>query len=263
MTPAFCISGPAPDQLVSASMNPMIVLTTDFGVSGPYLGQMHAVLAQEAPGVPIIDLFNDLPRHDVRAAAYLLPAYTRGFPPDTVFVCVVDPGVGGSRRAVMLRADHCWYIGPDNGLFHILERRARKTECYEIVWRPQRLSASFHGRDLFAPVAAMLARGQRPEAVPAALTIPVSPWPDDLAEVLYIDGFGNCVTGLRASELARDARLHVGREELPYARTYSDVAPGQVFWYENANGLVEIAASQTRADTILAIAVGDVLGISL
>lgn len=239
----------------------MIVLFTDFGVSGPYLGQIHAVLARKAPGVPIIDLFNDLPRQDVRAAAYLLPAYTRGFPPDTVFVCVVDPGVGGSRRALMLWADHRWYIGPDNGLFHILERRASKTECHEIVWRPQTLSASFHGRDLFAPVAAMLARGQRPEAIPAVLTAPSPAWPEDLAEVLYIDHFGNAITGLRASELARDARLRTGRGDLTYARTYSEVDPGQAFWYENANGLVEIAANQARADAVLQIAVGDVLGL--
>jgi S-adenosyl-L-methionine hydrolase (adenosine-forming) len=244
-------------------MNPMIVLITDFGVSGPYVGQMHAVLARQAPGVPIIDLFNDLPRHNVRAAAYLLPAYTRGFPPDTAFVCVVDPGVGGSRRAVVLRADYCWYIGPDNGLLHMLERRARKTECHEIVWRPPRLSASFHGRDLFAPVAAMLARGQRPEATPAVLTVPSPPWPDDLAEVLYVDHFGNCITGLRASEVARGARLRAGRGELAYARTYSEVEPGQAFWYENANGLVELAASQTRADTVLEIAAGDVLSLIL
>jgi S-adenosylmethionine hydrolase len=242
-------------------MNRMIVLFTDFGVFGPYLGQMHAVLARQAPDVPIIDLFNDLPRHDVRAAAYLLPAYAQGFPPDTVFVCVVDPGVGGSRRAVMLRADHCWYIGPDNGLFHILQRRASKTGCHEILWRPQRLSASFHGRDLFAPVAAMLARGQRPEAAPAVPTAPSSAWPDDLAEVLYVDHFGNAITGLRASKLARDVRLRAGRAELSYARTFSEVSPGQAFWYENANGLVEIAANQARADIVLQIAAGDVLGL--
>jgi len=239
----------------------MIVLFTDFGVSGPYLGQMHAVLARQAPGVPIIDLFNDLPSQDVRAAAYLLPAYAQGFPPDTVFVCVVDPGVGGSRRAVMLRAEHRWYVGPDNGLFHILARRASTTECYEIVWRPRGLSASFHGRDLFAPVAAMLAQGKRPEAVPAVLSPPTPAWPDDIAQVLYIDHFGNAITGLRASELPRHARLRAGREEVSYARTYSEVDPGQVFWYENANGLVEIAANQGRVNAFLGIAVGDVLGL--
>lgn len=235
----------------------MIVLFTDFGVTGPYLGQMRAVLARQAPGVPVIDLFNDLPPHAVRAAAYLLPAYAQGFPPESVFLCIVDPGVGGARRAVMLHADDRWYVGPDNGLLQILARRAARNECYEIVWRPATLSASFHGRDLFAPVAAMLARGQRPEGRPTNL-MPLSPaWPDDLAEILYIDRFGNAITGLRAAGLAREARLHTGRGDLARARTYSDVAPGQAFWYENANGLVEIAANQARASAVLNIAVGD------
>lgn len=240
----------------------MIVLFTDFGVSGPYLGQMHAVLARQAPGVPVIDLFNDLPCHAVRAAAYLLPVYAQGFPPDTVFLCVVDPGVGGARRAVMLRADHCWYVGPDNGLLHVLACRASKTECFEIVWRPATLSASFHGRDLFAPVAAMLARGHRPDVVPATLAAPSPAWPEDLAEVLYVDRFGNAITGLRASGLARGAQLRTAGGEVAYARTYSEVAPAQAFWYENANGLVEIAANQARASEILKIAVGDALGVS-
>jgi len=239
----------------------MIVLFTDFGDSGPYLGQMHAVLARKAPDVPVIDLFNDLSPHAVRAAAYLLPAYAQEFPPESVFVCIVDPGVGGPRRAIMLRADDRWYVGPDNGLLQVLAQRAGRTECCEIVWRPATLSASFHGRDLFAPAAAMLARGQRPEARPADLTPPSPPWPDDLAEVLYIDRFGNAITGLRAAELARDARLRIAHEDVSYARTYSEVAPGQVFWYENANGLVEIAANQARASEILKIVVGDVLGV--
>ena len=238
----------------------MIVLFTDFGVTGPYLGQMHAVLAHKAPGVPVIDLFNDLPPHAVRAAAYLLPAYAQSFPPESVFLCIVDPGVGGARRAVMLRADDRWYVGPDNGLLQVLARRAAKTDCYEIVWRPATLSASFHGRDLFAPAAAMLARGQRPEALPSQLTSPSPAWPDDLAEVLYIDRFGNAITGLRAAGLARDAHLRIAGGNVAYAQTYSEVAPGQVFWYENANGLVEIAANQARASEILKIAVGDVLG---
>ncbi len=236
----------------------MIVLFTDFGMGGPYVGQMHAVLAQQAPAVPVIDLFHEVPRHDVKAAAYLLPAYRRGFPPDTIFVCVVDPGVGGERRALMVRADHCWYVGPDNGLFHVLARRARDMECHEIRWRPAPLSASFHGRDLFAPVAAQLAHGRVPDSVPsAAPTPPVPDWPEDLPQVLYIDHFGNAITGLRAERLGRDVKLRVGGADLAYARTYSEVQVGRGFWYENANGLVEIAANQAHASDQLGITVGD------
>jgi len=238
----------------------MIVLFTDFGVGGPYVGQVHAVLAQQAPAVPVVDLFHEVPRYDIRAAAYLLPAYTRGFPPGTVFVCVVDPGVGGERRAVLVQADHRWYVGPDNGLFHVLARRARELRCHEIRWRPALLSASFHGRDLFAPVAAQLVHGLMPDCAPATLTPPLPDWPEDLPQVLYIDHFGNAITGLRAERLGRGIRLRIGGTGLAYARTYSEVRAGQGFWYENANGLVEIAVNQARASDQLGISVGDSIG---
>ncbi|HJW81017.1 MAG TPA: SAM-dependent chlorinase/fluorinase [Acidiferrobacterales bacterium] len=202
-----------------------------------------------------------MPSHDIRAAAYLLPAYTRGFPPGTVHVCIADPGVGSERRALVVKADHRWYVGPDNGLFHILARRARNLECHEIRWRPVPLSASFHGRDLFVPVAAQLARGLLPDCVPAVLTPPVPDWPEDLPQVLYIDHFGNAITGLRAEYLGRGMRLRIGATDLAYARTYSEVRAGQGFWYENANGLVEIAVNQARASDQLGIAVGDSVGV--
>jgi hypothetical protein len=235
----------------------MITLFTDFGPGGPYVGQLHAVLAQQAPGTAVIDLFHDLPRHDIRAAAYLLPAYTRGFPPGTVHVCVVDPGVGSARRALMVKADHRWYVGPDNGLFHVLARRAQALDCLEIQWRPVQMPASFHGRDLFAPVAAQLARGSVPASAPVAMTPPIPDWPDDLPQVLYIDHFGNAMTGLRADRLAQDARLQIGNTTLARARTYSETGEGEGFWYENANGLVEIAVNQGRASAEYSIAVGD------
>ena len=239
----------------------MIVLFTDFGTNGPYVGQVHAVLAQQAPGTAIIDLFHNLPSHDIRAAAYLLPAYTRDFPPGTVHVCVVDPGVGSERRALIVKADHRWYVGPDNGLFQVLARRARALECHEIRWRPAQMSASFHGRDLFAPVAAQLARGLIPECVPAVLAEPPPDWPEDLPQVLYIDHFGNAITGLRAECLGDSARLQIGATTLAHARTYSDVGPGEAFWYENANGLAEIAINQGRASEKLGIRIGNRVGV--
>ncbi|MBX6322432.1 MAG: SAM-dependent chlorinase/fluorinase, partial [Rhodospirillaceae bacterium] len=137
----------------------MIVLFTDFGLHGPYTGQVKAVLHGMAPGMPQIDLFADAPAGDPRASAYLLAAYATWFPAGTVFLCVVDPGVGGPRPAVIVEADGRWYVGPGNGLFEMVVRRAAIARRWDIAWRPERLSRSFHGRDLFAPVAAMLARG--------------------------------------------------------------------------------------------------------
>lgn len=238
----------------------MIVLFTDFGLDDPYVGQMHAVFAREAPGVPVIDLFHSVPAFDIRAGAYLLPAYARDFPPGTVFVCVVDPGVGGARRPVMLQADRRWYVGPDNGLFEMVRRRAAEYECRVIRWRPEQLSASFHGRDLFAPVAARLARGEMPDAAPTGLTAPAgAPWPEDLAEIIHIDHYGNAISGLRAAMLSADRAIRAGGEVLKYARVFSEVPPGTAFWYENANGLVEIAVNGASAAARLGLGPGDPL----
>ncbi len=235
----------------------MIALFTDFGLHDPYVGQLHAVLAQQAPGVPVIDLFHAVPDYDIRAAAYLLPAYTELFPAGTVFLCVVDPGVGSTRRAVMVRAGGRWYVGPDNGLFHILARRAGAIEAREILWRPTQLSASFHGRDLFAPVAAALARGETPLSEPAQLTPPPGDWPEDLAQIVYIDHFGNAVTAIRGARLHRDRKIRAGGRVFGRARTFSDVPPGEAFWYENANGLVEIAVNRGHAARTLGLHAGD------
>ncbi|MBO0759289.1 MAG: SAM-dependent chlorinase/fluorinase, partial [Bradyrhizobiaceae bacterium] len=170
----------------------MIALFTDFGLHGPYTGQMKAVLHQMAPSKPVIDLFADAPVGNPKASAYLLAAYATWFPAKTVFLCVVDPGVGGTRPSVILEADSRWYVGPGNGLFELIQRRAAETRSWEIDWQPERLSASFHGRDLFAPVASILARGEPPPGRPSEnAAARRADWPDDLREIVYVDHFGN------------------------------------------------------------------------
>lgn len=243
-------------------MAAMIALFTDFGLADPYVGQLHAVLAAQAPGVAVIDLFHHVPDFDIRAGAYLLPAYTQYLPLDAIVVAVVDPGVGGTRRAVWLRADGRTYVGPDNGLFELVARRADRLECHEITWRPPALSASFHGRDLFAPVAARLARGERPEGNATTLSPPPAPWPDDLPQVLYVDHYGNAITGLRARTFPEGPSLCLpSGSRVPHARTFAAVPAGTPFWYENSNGLVEIAVNQGRAAEVLRLRVGDTVGI--
>ncbi|MGD8615821.1 MAG: SAM-dependent chlorinase/fluorinase [Gammaproteobacteria bacterium] len=235
----------------------MIAILTDFGVQGPYLGQMHAVLAERAPGTPLVDIFPDLPRFDARAAAYLVPAYTQYLPPNTICLCVVDPGVGSDRRAVALKADGLWYVGPDNGLFSILIRRASRVRAFIVRWVPERLSASFHGRDLFAPIAAGLARGEEPPGEPLAADALVSPaWPEELAEVVYLDHYGNALTGIRASSVGRDARVRVAGRECCFRRTFAEAEAGELFWYENSNGLLELATNRGSAALELGLAPG-------
>ncbi len=240
----------------------MIVLFTDFGRDDPYVGQMHAVLAAEAPGIRVIDLLHAVPSFDIEAGACLLPAYASRFPLPSVFVCVVDPGVGGERRALALRAGEHWYVGPDNGLLAMAARRDPGAQWFEIAWRPAALTATFHGRDLFAPVAARLARDDTGalEAVPRPDSLvsvaATAAWPDDLERVIYVDHYGNAITGMRGTYLGASERLRCAAHLFAHANTYSEVAVGAGFWYENANGLVEIAANRGSAAELFGLRVG-------
>ncbi|HEX4194445.1 MAG TPA: SAM-dependent chlorinase/fluorinase, partial [Stellaceae bacterium] len=231
------------------------------GLAGPYTGQMKAVLRREAPESEIIDLFADAPTGNPRASAYLLAAYAAWFPAGAIFLCVVDPGVGSDRAPLMIEADRRWFVGPENGLFELVLRRAKTAHCFEITWHPPLLSASFHGRDLFAPVAAMLARGERP-SLRNCDAIRQSAWPDDLAEIVYVDHYGNAMTGLRGSALPTDATLILGdKTRVIHAATFSAVPEGQAFWYENSNGLVEIAVNRGRAADRLHLDIGSIFAI--
>ena len=242
----------------------MIVLFTDFGLAGPYVGQVKAVLHREAPGIPVIDLFADAPAFDARRSAYLLAAYASEFPPPVTFLAVVDPGVGGDRRAIVVEADGRRFVGPDNGLFELVWRRATKRRVLTIDWRPDRLSTSFHGRDLFAPVAARLASGQGVALTPVdGLAAAARDWPDDLPEIVYIDHYGNAMTGLRAEAIPAGAMVEIVGRRLARLRTFSDAGEGAAFWYENANGLVEIAVNRGRADRELGLTPGSPLRIGL
>lgn len=244
----------------------MILLFTDFGLTGPYTGQMKAVLAREAPGAAIIDLLADAPNFSPKPAAYLLAALAAEFPQPSVFLCIVDPGVGTARRPVVMRADGRVFVGPDNGLFELVRRRAAAVEAAEVLWRPQRLSASFHGRDLFAPIAARLAASgwaatvKSPDFAPlTAAEIARPDWPDDWDAAVYVDGYGNVMTGVRAAARQVGASWRVGGATLVRARTFGDQPPGAGLVYENSCGLLEIAVNAGSAAAAFGLKPGDLL----
>jgi len=226
----------------------LIALFTDFGFDGPYVGQVKAVLARDAPGMTVIDLQHDAPAHEPRASAYLLAALLPELPEGVVVLAVVDPGVGTDRRGAIVRVDGRWLVGPDNGLLNVLLARAGHAEWWDVVWTPERLSSTFHGRDLFAPVAARIALGESPPGrlVPASERLRPG-WPDDLMEVMYIDRFGNAMTGVSARSINDTARFRCEKTEFTHARTFGAVAEGQPFWYANSIGLVELAMNRRHA----------------
>lgn len=235
----------------------MILTVTDFGVGSPYLTQMKAAVLAHTPEARVLDLFADLPAFLPKAAAYILAAYAPDFPAGSVFLCVVDPGVGSERAAITLEAGGRWFVGPDNGLLSIVACQSQKARAWTIDWQPANLSNSFHGRDLFAPVAAVLARGAPVPGQACSLkTLIGSSWPNDLAQIVYCDGYGNAMTGLRARQLEANARLEVGGRTLHRARTFADVPHSSAFWYENANGLAEIAVNQGNARELLGLTPG-------
>ena len=234
----------------------MILLFTDFGFEGPYLGEMTAVLRRTAPEVPVVNLMADAPAFRPDLAAYLLAAVAeRSLAPGDVLLGVVDPGVGGSREPLALRLDGRWAVGPDNGLFELMLRRCGRAESFRIAWRPALLSASFHGRDLFAPVAARLARGQRHDLAPAPPTR-FADWPDDLPAIVHVDRYGNALTGVRAAAVPPSAVVRAGDHAIAHARTFCAVEPGRPFWYANSAGLVEIAANAASAAILLGLEPG-------
>jgi S-adenosylmethionine hydrolase len=234
-----------------------ICLFTDYGAGDLYVGQVEVVLDSRAPGVRVIQLLNEAAPFDIRAAAHLLAALARDLPGGHVVLGIVDPGVGSERGAVVLRADGRWYVGPDNGLFSVVAARAAATTLWRITAPWPDASASFHGRDVFAPVAAAVATGDFPNAAVAPATeLAVRFAGDDLAEVIYVDHFGNAFTGIRARNLPATRQLVAQGREIAYARVFAEVAPGTAFWYENSSGLVEIAVSGGSAARTLGLVVG-------
>jgi S-adenosylmethionine hydrolase len=233
-----------------------VVLFTDFGPSGPYTGQMEVVLRQIAPNVPVINLLSNAPIADPRLSSYLLAALRYSFPENSVFLAVVDPGVGSERKAVVLQADGQTFVGPDNGLLNTVAVQAKHAQWSEIVWKPEYCSMSFHGRDLFAPVAAKLAINEADGLLQPFERNDLGDWPQDLAEVIYFDHYGNAMTGLRYHQSFYGQTLTVNGMAIKQANTFSAVTEQQAFWYKNSSGLVEIAVNRCRAEQHLALKLG-------
>jgi S-adenosylmethionine hydrolase len=252
-----------------------IALLTDFGTRDWYVAAMKGEILGRLPEAQIIDVSHGVPPGQIEAGAFVLRCVMDSMPLATVFCCVVDPGVGGDRRAICGRIGQSFYSGPDNGLATpLFERSENDFSLYEIEsaqFRSGRVSATFHGRDLFAPAAALLAAGTPPESAGLAVTDPVrlppfGPEPCESglrARVMWIDHFGNVITNVSRQSWAD--KLQTGRLKIragsltiqTIGRTFGDVAPGEPLAYWGSADTLEIALNQGSAAEAAAIELGD------
>jgi S-adenosylmethionine hydrolase len=251
---------------------PLITLTTDFGRAAPYVAVMRGVILSINPNANVVDLTHDIRPQDVRHANYFLGTAVPYFPAGTIHVCVVDPGVGSARAALCAEGKGKFLVGPDNGVFTNLTRCCASVVTYKLTatkfWRTPTPSDTFHGRDIFAPVAAHLSLG-----VPAAELGQVHTDPVKLpirsaitfdkrwsGAVQFIDDFGNVITNIPACKMkALPVRVTLGDVPLGalrWVRTYSEAAPGELVCLFSSDGFFEIAEVNGTAVGKLAAEVG-------
>ena len=253
-------------------MNRTIALMTDFGMADGYVGTMHGVILGINPNATIVDLSHEIAPQDVRQAAYVLYTASPYFPKGTIFVVVVDPGVGSERRAIALRAAGAYFVAPDNGVLSYVVTHKRPGQIVELsnpdYWLTE-VSATFHGRDIFSPVGAHLSRGVPLENLGRPLDQIVSfsiPQPmvgaDGSIEghVLHIDRFGNVITDVRKELLTSDHAWAVavgGRRVEGIRRTYATVERGALVALIGSEGHLEVAIRDGSAGEELNLRVGD------
>jgi S-adenosyl-L-methionine hydrolase (adenosine-forming) len=257
----------------------IITLTTDFGVGSPYVAQMKGVVLSLCGEVTLVDISHDVGPQNIRQGAVVLADVTPRFPPETIHVAVVDPGVGTARRIVYAEIGQQRYIAPDNGLLSRLAAATRPTRIVaiekEAYWLPQR-SNTFHGRDIMAPVAAHLANGLDPRKLGApSAELVMLDWPlpersssGVMGEVLFVDSFGNVITNISGDELQMVGSANAlvvdcgGRKIRGVVPTYGAAMPGEIVALVDSQGRLEIAKVGGSAANELQIGIGEAVQVT-
>lgn len=243
-------------------MRPIITLLTDFGTADGYVAELKGALLALVPDATVVDATHDIAPQDIEAGRLALARYWRRFPAGTIHVAIVDPGVGSSRRALAVSSEGSFLVGPDNGLLSpaLLGADARVVSL--VI--PAAAAPTFHGRDVFAPVAARLARGETLNALGDPVNDPIvrrTPAPrrrDDgalVGEVITVDRFGNAVTNLIPGPIA-GARVEVAGRLLALVRSYADAPDRSPVAVIGSTGLVEIAVRDGSAARALELSRG-------
>lgn len=253
---------------------PVITLTTDFGVQDHYVASMKGVILSVNPAMPVVDITHEIPPFSILSGAYAISQAAPCFSPNTVHIVVVDPGVGTARRPILVEAGGQIFIGPDNGVFTLVAAADENSKCFEItrrdLMRPE-VSATFHGRDIFAPVGAAVACGK---VLAADVGPEIVDWVklDGLGveelngtswqgRVLNIDRFGNVITNFRSSAFtflrSEQFELTVGGQPITtYGTTFGEIPQGETFVYPGSSGYLEIGVNQGNAALSLQSASG-------
>ena len=273
------------------SASPLIALITDFGENDPFVGIMKGVISKISPGTELIDITHNIPPGDIQRAAVMLWQSKPYFPPGTIFLTVVDPGVGTSRRGVIVHAHDYIYIGPDNGLFtFVLDKSSQQWELENQKFQLPHPGATFHGRDIFAPAAAYTAKGVIGSEF-GSLVIDIQRLPNPhfrlsphqfQGEILYNDRYGNLLTSLgkfnsldqktfkiepwldvepELSEQIIILKTHASLmladgQVLPWVDTFADLLEGECGILVGSSGLLEISANQNSAADLLNLSSG-------
>jgi len=278
-----------PSPRVSASPRlrvPLITLLTDFGTSDYFVAAVKGVILSSNPQVRIVDITHDIPPQDIEAAAFTLLAASSSFPAGTIHVAVVDPGVGSARRAILIVAGEQFFVGPDNGIFSFIcdrqEKLGRPVEIFHLTntkYFRYPVSATFNGRDVFAPVAAALSQSVKPVTLGTRIAdfvrlVPLHPETSGdgtiKARIIHIDRFGNCVTNITRDELT--AKLIDGGAKLglkgKWVKSFRNCfaeetgSRDKVFGLWGSAGFLEIAASSDSAAKLLKAKRGDPVVVS-
>jgi S-adenosylmethionine hydrolase len=250
-----------------------ISLLTDFGYRDHYVGVMKGVIFRINPQVKIVDISHQVTPHNITEGAFLLYNVYSYFPPGTIFVAVVDPGVGSKRKPILVKTENFYFVGPDNGIFGLIYEEIKNFEVLELN-NPRfflsPVSATFQGRDIFAPVAAYLSSGVSPLEMGKAIknfvrlpfTQPTFKKKEIQGKVIYIDGFGNLVTNIKAPDFIpsdkKQLKIKIGNKIISgLAKNYQEVEKGSLLALIGSSNFLEIAVSEGSAQKKLKGKVGD------
>ena len=252
-------------------MASLITLTTDFGLAGHFAGAMKGVILGICPSARVVDITHECRAYDIAGAAFTIAQAYRYFPPKTIHVVVVDPGVGGVRRPILVQTAGQYFVGPDNGVFaHIFAQERHKVR---LITNTKPVSQTFHGRDIFAPVAAHLANGTPPARIGPLIDDYLQPpslqpirdakgaW---TGAVLNVDHFGNIVTSFPTADFEPPFEILIGRRKVTVlANSYEQSEPAKIFAIAGSSGYLEISARQASAAEILGVTAGAPLRLRL